>query len=936
MTTTGAGSGAARAGPARAPARLRRWLGTADGRAVSVLVVVPLVLFVVPALFGYPAIAGDNTIQNFPLRALTGEVVRQGHLPLWNPFIWSGSPLLGGLNAGAAYPFTAAFVVLPPVAAFVVNLLATYWAAGLGLYLLLRQFALRPLACLLASLTFAFAGAMSGQIVHLGMVQGYGWLPLMVLAQFRLSWALFGTGPPAPRPRPDRLGEAPGVAGTGRRPSVWASTVLLGVVLGFILLTGEPRAMAEAEIVSALVTLWLVLRPYAGVAVSWGSRVAYLCYSLLAAVWGLALGAVQLLPGWQFISTSQRSSENYTFFASGSFHPQWSVLMLVPDLFGGDGILHQPTYFNSYNLPEVVGYVGLLPLAAALALLTRSFGRNRDPRSADWAPWLALAVVGTLLTFGSYTWFGGLFGHIPFFNKVRLQSRNLVLVDLSLAVLLGFWADRLLAGRAEGAGVSGWRRWVTAAPPLAAVVLCLVAIATPTRLETALSFQGILVDVGRRLTPWFAVELVVAVAAAGLVLGWPAIPHRWRAGSLAAVVVADLVLFTASTSVGLTAGHATLEPTTAQAVAVLGARGRFAIYDTTALNIDDLSVVGQPDLNAFTKLPSVQGYGSIVSNDYGDATGSHDLDTLDPCAMARGVFGPLRLASFLTLPEFVAPGLGPAGGIPAPPAACPGAPPPGTAGRRILYLGWAPTLVSAEVRVRPGTPAAALAARIRVGILTADGATRWPADSVVRTSDGWSVRFARPLSAAGLVVAGPARVVSDTSSVRAPGGAGWAFDGPLQDALGTAGWSYTGNWRQFSQFRHPSVPPPVWVVGSALDGTVRRLQVTDWGTETDRVRAHRPVLVVRSEAYAAGWRVEATPVGGGPSRTLAVVPVGLVQGVTVPAGSWDLTFLYRPRGLTLGLVGSSAGLAALVAAGVVALGRRRARARAGSIREEGR
>ncbi len=97
MTTTGAGSGAARAGPARAPARLRRWLGTADGRAVSVLVVVPLVLFVVPALFGYPAIAGDNTIQNFPLRALTGEVVRQGHLPLWNPFIWSGSPLLGGL-----------------------------------------------------------------------------------------------------------------------------------------------------------------------------------------------------------------------------------------------------------------------------------------------------------------------------------------------------------------------------------------------------------------------------------------------------------------------------------------------------------------------------------------------------------------------------------------------------------------------------------------------------------------------------------------------------------------------------------------------------------------------------------------------------------------------------------------------------------------------
>jgi len=921
VTDTPRAPGAARVPAATVAARLRRWLGTPDGRAVALLVAVPLLVFVVPALLGYPAIAGDNTIQNFPLRALTGEVVRQGHLPLWNPFVWSGSPLLGGLNAGSAYPLTAAFVVLPPVAAFIVNLLAVYWAAGLGLYLLLRQFGLRPLAGLLAALTYAFAGAMSGQIVHLGLVQGLGWLPLLVLAQLRLSWAVLGTGPVAPAA--GDAAAATGGAPPSPRPSVGASIVLLAVVAGFVLLTGEPRGMAEAEIVAGVVTLWLVLRPYAGAVVGWRRRTAYLGYSVVAGAWAVALSAVQLLPGWQFISSSQRSTENYAYFSSGSLHPQWSVLMLVPDLFGGDGIFHQPTYFNSYNLPEAVGYVGLLPLAAGLALLTRSFGRHRDPRSADWGLWMVLAAVGVLMTFGSYTWFGGLFGHIPFFNRVRLQSRNIALVDLSLAVLLGFWADRLLTGRGEGAGVAGWRRWVTAAPPLAALALCVVAIAVPTRLETAFTFQGVLVDVGRKLTPWFAAQLVLAAAAAGLLLGWRAIPWRWRAGSLAAVVVADLLLFTASTSVGLTAGHATLEPTTAQAAAVLGTRGRFAIFDTTALNIDDLSKVGQPDLNAFTRLPSIQGYGSILSNAYGNATGSHDLDTLDPCALARGVYVPLRLASLLTLPEFVAPGLGARGQVPAPPPDCPGAPAPGSAERRTLYLGWAPALVSAEVRLDAGTPAAVRAGPVRVGVLSRAGQTRWPADTVTPVPGGWSVRFERPVTAAGLVVQGPGGAVSDTSSVAAVGGGRWAFDGPLQDALGTPGWAYVGNWRQFSQFRHPAGPPPVWVVGSALDASVRQVQVTDWGTEVDRVRARRPVLVVRSEAYAAGWRVEAVPAAGGAPRNLAVVPVGLVQGVRVPPGTWTLTFLYRPGGLDAGLAASSAGLVALVGAGGVALARRR-------------
>ena len=67
----------------------------------------------------YPAsvrtgLPGDNFIQNFPLRVLAGQDLIHGHLPLLNPYIFAGAPLLGGFNAGAAYPLTWLFAILPP------------------------------------------------------------------------------------------------------------------------------------------------------------------------------------------------------------------------------------------------------------------------------------------------------------------------------------------------------------------------------------------------------------------------------------------------------------------------------------------------------------------------------------------------------------------------------------------------------------------------------------------------------------------------------------------------------------------------------------------------------------------------------------------------------------------------------------------------------
>jgi hypothetical protein len=562
------------------------------------LVVVPVLAFAVPAMLGRPAISYDNLLQNFPLRVLSGRLIRGGHLPLWNPTIWGGSPLLGGLNAGSFYPGTLLFAALPAVGAWVLNLLAVYWAAGLGTYALLRQYSLRPLACLLAAVTYQFGGAMTGQLVHLGVIQGMAWMPLIVLAEVRLSWAVLGTGPAGKSPsRP--LGPS----------SPWPWITLLAALIGLIFLTGEPRSMAETELVASFVLGWLVLRRYRGEGVDLLRRAKCLAYGGLAAAWGAAIGASQLLPGRTFIVASQRASESYAFFGSGSLKPSWSILLLVQNLFGGNQVFNQPPYSNTYNLPEVTGYVGLLPLVALVVLALRSFGRRRDRRAADWRPFVVLVALGLLLSWGDYTPLGHVFALIPFYNRVRLDSRSLGIVDLGLAVLFGFWLELCMAGewRERAAGRARRAREMLAPmlAPAAGLVTALVALAIPA---TVLVYFGANPSNASGERPWMAAQAAIALGAILVVWAW----RRWTPTSArrlaCAFVALDLGLFALTCSTGMFSGGQP-EPTRAVSAAVVGTTGRFAIVDDPFINV--ISPISVPDINGLTDLDSVQGYGSI-------------------------------------------------------------------------------------------------------------------------------------------------------------------------------------------------------------------------------------------------------------------------------------------------------------------------------------
>jgi len=213
--------------------RAARLVRRPGARMVAALVAVPFAIFGLPATVGVTWLVSDNLIQNFPLRVLVGIDLRHGHAPVWDPYLWSGSPLLSGFNAGAAYPATWLFSVLPGAFAWVVNQALVQVVAALGMVVLLRVLGRSWTACGLGAVAFSYGGFMAAQNVHIDLVEAGACLPWAFAALHRLAHR-----PP------------------GRSATPWVA--MLGASIGLMGLSGAAEPILDGGVVLGLYALWLL------------------------------------------------------------------------------------------------------------------------------------------------------------------------------------------------------------------------------------------------------------------------------------------------------------------------------------------------------------------------------------------------------------------------------------------------------------------------------------------------------------------------------------------------------------------------------------------------------------------------------------------------------------------------------------------------------
>jgi hypothetical protein len=870
-----------------------RTMARPDRWALGWLVGIPLVLFVIPALAGHPAIDADDLIQNFPLRVLAGRQLATGHLPLLNPLANAGTPLLGGMNAGALYPLTMIFAFITPIVAWLINMIVIYLTASIGVFALCRWHGLRTWPAFAASITYAYSGAMIGQMVHLGVVQGYSFIPWAVLLMVALSRRLKELDPQTSWLHLARVG-LPWMMG-------------VAVLWGLTFLSGEPRAIASIELLTLIVVPCVLLLRSSYWLSSWRLRIAYLVTLAVGFAWGVGLGLVQALPGYAFINYSQRSQENYAFYGAGSLAVRWTTLLFTPDILGGNGAFGQPSFFANYNLAEVTGYVGILALIASAAFLTRVTRRGWRGADRDWVIYVVIGAIGLLATWGSFTPFGHVFRAIPLYGSTRLQSRNVILVDFPLAMFLGWWLQHIRDAQPERAGLGRRSKWFALAPAVFAALLLVGLLGwgpwvinriSITNMSYAHFASGLtLVDslfLGVALASILAVVLLARYA-------------RVLFCVLMAILIADLALFLIFSSTGLIGGPGPREASRTTAEHLLSSNGRFALVDTGGSHTGIYRTLGEPNMNVFTHMASVQGYGSLISNIYDNATGTHPQASLNACHLADGEFVHLRLGAIAISSSVLMTNTALVSGMP---TSCVTQTRATTVKR---YFG--EQLKAHEIILTWNTHALLSSAPLRLKFLNGGGRPIGVWHTPSESSSKKAVfDFAAPSFAAGFEVASTSGVLIGDAVV-APYGSKWSYelDGDFELAIATSKWHLTSTEDTFSVFKATKLIPRAWFT-TASAGTVTYIRTTTWGDAWVNVKVTTASALDRSMAYLPGWKATAVSKSGR-VVPLTVTRAGLIQKVNVPKGTWKIHFHYQAPYIEISLAASLVSLALLIVAG---------------------
>ncbi len=345
------------------------------------------------------------------------EALRQGRLPLWNPYLFLGVPFLANPPVAVLYPLHWPLrLLLWPPRALAASFVLHVWLGGLFTYALARRsLGLGRLGALVAAVVWMGSGYVGGQAEHISHLSTVAWLPLTMLLLDLAS---------------------PG----GSRPLRWNAVAGLGLVIALMLLAGHTQlayislcGLGLYALRPSVIPVWMAR--HGGFRamrrqIRWQPPVAF----GIAAVLGLMLAAVQLLPTLELSRLSIRSDGlTYREAVSFSLRPRALLYTLLPAY--GQSLEES---FGTPAFTEFVAFVGIIGLTLA-AVGARGALQARRGRF-----FVALALVGLALAFGGYNpFYFVLYKVLPGFGLFRVPARWLVLYTLSLAFLAGIGAETL-------------------------------------------------------------------------------------------------------------------------------------------------------------------------------------------------------------------------------------------------------------------------------------------------------------------------------------------------------------------------------------------------------------------------------------------------------------------------------------------------------------
>ncbi len=328
-------------------------------------------------------IASDAIRALFPWKNLVMEQILAGHFPLWNPYNFSGTPLLANLQSSVFFPGNIFYFLMPPLSAWILQVLTLLFLLGIFTYIFLRSQGLSALAA-------AFGGLAVSNITYL-----LNWHELLVITQTLLFLPL-------------------GLWLVNKyREKQWNFyLLLLAPVLTLAVFGGHAQT---ALYFYAIIFLFALFRR---VPIKW---------LLFTVFFSLILAAIQLGPSLELYFFSAREGANTAkLFAEHIFPWRNLITILAPDFFGNPvtGNFWGWDYHNSLT------YVGIVALVFALLAIVKS-GSDRNVRF-----FLLLSFLGAAFSLAPLAYLFIIL-RIPIFST-GIAARTIFLFQFGFCILAAY------------------------------------------------------------------------------------------------------------------------------------------------------------------------------------------------------------------------------------------------------------------------------------------------------------------------------------------------------------------------------------------------------------------------------------------------------------------------------------------------------------------
>jgi hypothetical protein len=332
---------------------LRRWASPV------VMVAVPSILILPILISGKMLYGADEVSVFYYSRIVIADAFRSGRLPVWDPHVMCGFPLLAAVQGAVFYPPTWLCVVLSAGAFWTLSALVHMSLSGFFARLWLRHgLGVGEGAALVGGFVYMMSGYIVGHLYagHVNYIWAYPWIPALL---WRLERYLAG-------------------------PTIQRG-VLLAVSMAMLFLAGVPQLV----LFTILFILARGLQVVTETREEWKDRSKIALRSLAWALLGLGLCAPQLFPTLELVGQMQRgATEDPEFLRKYSLAPNELIRLGIqpptPQDWSGDSVGW-----------ETCGYVG----AATFLLMGAAFAGKHPQRRL----WGIVAVLSLLLALGTHT-----------------------------------------------------------------------------------------------------------------------------------------------------------------------------------------------------------------------------------------------------------------------------------------------------------------------------------------------------------------------------------------------------------------------------------------------------------------------------------------------------------------------------------------------------